>query len=199
MKKPSPAAPSKVSPPKKAPLYRNSALPPARRVKDLLARMTLEEKAAQMMCVWQKKSETLLDEQGRIYLQRLLAGSRRMSSVIDALLGAAALGDIGTYFPPSDEKWRNADSKDLARGAAALVRDAGWVPGNLDCTIVLEKPKLGPLKDAMRASVAACLGMSPDAVSVKAKTKEGVDAVGEGRAVEAAAVVILFAARSEKP
>jgi beta-glucosidase len=70
MKKPSPAAPSKVSPPKKAPLYRNPALPPARRVKDLLARMTLEEKAAQMMCVWQKKSETLLDEQGNFDLAK---------------------------------------------------------------------------------------------------------------------------------
>jgi len=93
-------------------------------------------------------------------------GDVLLHAIIDALLGAAALGDIGTYFPPSDEKWRNADSKDLARGAAALVRDAGWVPGNLDCTIVLEKPRLGPLKDAMRASVAACLGMSPDAVSV---------------------------------
>jgi 2-C-methyl-D-erythritol 4-phosphate cytidylyltransferase / 2-C-methyl-D-erythritol 2,4-cyclodiphosphate synthase len=118
-------------------------------------------------------------------------GDVLLHAIIDALLGAAALGDIGTHFPPSDQKWRDADSRDLARRAAALVREAGWVPGNLDCTIVLEKPRLGPFKDAMRESIAACLGMSPNAVSVKAKTKEGVDAVGEGRAVEAYALVAL--------
>jgi 2-C-methyl-D-erythritol 4-phosphate cytidylyltransferase/2-C-methyl-D-erythritol 2,4-cyclodiphosphate synthase len=121
-------------------------------------------------------------------------GDVLLHAIIDALLGAAALGDIGTHFPPSDESWRGADSKDLARRAAALVREAGWEPGNLDCTVVLEQPKLGPYKDAMRISVAACLGISPDAVSVKAKTNEGVDAVGEGRAVEAYAVAMLIRA-----
>jgi 2-C-methyl-D-erythritol 4-phosphate cytidylyltransferase / 2-C-methyl-D-erythritol 2,4-cyclodiphosphate synthase len=118
-------------------------------------------------------------------------GDVLLHAIIDALLGAAALGDIGSHFPSSEERWRDADSRDLARRAAALVREAGWVPGNLDCTIVLEKPRLGPFKDAMRESIAACLGMSPNAVSVKAKTKEGVDAVGEGRAIEAYALVAL--------
>jgi 2-C-methyl-D-erythritol 4-phosphate cytidylyltransferase/2-C-methyl-D-erythritol 2,4-cyclodiphosphate synthase len=119
-------------------------------------------------------------------------GDVLLHAVIDALLGAAALGDIGTHFPPSDESWRGADSADLARRAAKLVREAGWRLGNLDCTIILERPKLGPFKDAIRTSIAECLGLRPDAVSVKAKTKEGLDAVGEGRAVEALALVVLF-------
>jgi 2-C-methyl-D-erythritol 4-phosphate cytidylyltransferase/2-C-methyl-D-erythritol 2,4-cyclodiphosphate synthase len=119
-------------------------------------------------------------------------GDVLLHAAIDALLGAAALGDIGLHFPPSDERWRGADSRELARKAVALVRQAGWEPGNLDCTVVLERPKLGPHRDAIRASMASCLGMRPDAVSVKAKTKEGVDAVGEGRAVEAYATVALF-------
>jgi len=118
-------------------------------------------------------------------------------AIIDALLGAAALGDIGTHFPPSDEAWRGADSADLARRTAALVREAGWVPGNIDCTVVLEAPKLGAYKDAIRESVARCLGLSPNAVSVKAKTKEGCDAVGEGRAIEAYAYATLFLAGTE--
>jgi 2-C-methyl-D-erythritol 4-phosphate cytidylyltransferase / 2-C-methyl-D-erythritol 2,4-cyclodiphosphate synthase len=119
-------------------------------------------------------------------------GDVLLHALIDALLGAAALGDIGTHFPPSDEGWRGADSRDLARRAAALVRGSGWEPGNLDCTIVLERPKLGPYKEAIRSSIADCLGISANAVSVKAKTKEGVDAAGEGRAVEAYAIVSLL-------
>jgi 2-C-methyl-D-erythritol 2,4-cyclodiphosphate synthase len=72
------------------------------------------------------------------------------------------------------------------------VREAGWEIGNVDCTVILEAPKLGPYKPAIGESIAGCLDISPNAVSVKAKTKEGVDAVGEGRAVEAMAIVTLF-------
>lgn len=118
-------------------------------------------------------------------------GDVLLHAVIDALLGGAALGDIGLYFPPSDPKWKDADSKDLTRKAIALVREAGYSPVNLDCTVITEKPRLGPHREAIRASLAALLGMEPEAVSVKAKTKEGVDAVGEGRAIEARAVVLL--------
>jgi 2-C-methyl-D-erythritol 4-phosphate cytidylyltransferase/2-C-methyl-D-erythritol 2,4-cyclodiphosphate synthase len=118
-------------------------------------------------------------------------GDVLLHAIIDALLGAAALGDIGSHFPPSDERWKDADSRDLARRAAALVREAGWELGNLDCTVVLERPRLGPYRDTIRAGIAACLGVSPGAISIKAKTKEGVDAVGEGKAVEAYAVVAL--------
>jgi len=122
-------------------------------------------------------------------------GDVLLHAIIDALLGAAALGDIGTHFPPSDERWRDADSRELTRAAAALVRGAGWEIGNLDCTVVLERPRLGPFRDAMRESIAACLDVSPNAVSVKAKTKEGMDSVGEGRAVEASAILILYPSR----
>jgi 2-C-methyl-D-erythritol 4-phosphate cytidylyltransferase/2-C-methyl-D-erythritol 2,4-cyclodiphosphate synthase len=121
-------------------------------------------------------------------------GDVLLHAVIDALFGAAALGDIGTHFPPSDARWKDADSRELARRAAALLGAAGWEIGNLDCTVVLEAPKLGPYKEAMRESIASCLGVSPSSVSVKAKTKEGVDATGEGRAVEASAVVLLSSA-----
>lgn len=118
-------------------------------------------------------------------------GDVLLHAVIDALFGAAALGDIGTHFPPSDAKWKDADSKELAREAASLVREAGWAIINLDCTVILESPKLGPHKEAIRESLASCLGIAPSLVSVKAKTKEGVDATGEGRAIEASAVVLL--------
>lgn len=124
-------------------------------------------------------------------------GDVLLHAVVDALLGAAALGDIGTHFPPSDPRWKGADSRELARKAAALVRAAGWEPLNLDCTVVLERPKLGPWKDAMRDSMAAVLGLGRGSVSVKAKTSEGVDAAGERRAVEARAAVLLAARGGE--
>jgi 2-C-methyl-D-erythritol 2,4-cyclodiphosphate synthase len=118
-------------------------------------------------------------------------GDVLLHAVIDALLGAAALGDIGAHFPPSDPKWKDADSKSLTRSVVDLVRAAGYAPVNLDCTVVTETPRLGPHRDAIRASLAGLLGMDLAEVSVKAKTKEGVDAVGEGRAIEARAVVLL--------
>jgi 2-C-methyl-D-erythritol 2,4-cyclodiphosphate synthase len=102
------------------------------------------------------------------------------------------LGDIGTHFPPSDERWRGADSRLLAATAAELVRRAGWECANLDCTVVMERPRLAPHREAIRSSLAAAFGLDPASVSVKAKTKEGVDAVGEGRAVEAQAVALLY-------
>jgi len=120
-------------------------------------------------------------------------GDVLLHAIIDALLGAAALGDIGSHFPPSDQRWKDADSKALAAAAAALVREAGYEPVNLDCTVVLERPRLGHWKDAMRDSIARVLGMDARVISVKAKTNEGVDAVGEGRAIEAHAAVILSA------
>lgn len=119
-------------------------------------------------------------------------GDVLLHAIIDALLGAAALGDIGTHFPPSDAAWRGADSRQLLARAVALVREAGWEPGNLDCTVILERPRLGPHRQAICESVAACLGLDTSAVSVKAKTNEGLGEVGSGRAVEASAVVTLF-------
>jgi 2-C-methyl-D-erythritol 4-phosphate cytidylyltransferase/2-C-methyl-D-erythritol 2,4-cyclodiphosphate synthase len=118
-------------------------------------------------------------------------GDVLLHAVIDALLGAAALGDIGAHFPPEDESWRDADSRKLAARAVGLVREAGYELVNLDCTVVLERPRLGPHRDAMRASMAETLGVDIGSISVKAKTSEGVDAAGEGRAIEARAIALL--------
>ena len=117
-------------------------------------------------------------------------GDVLLHAVIDALLGSAALGDIGIHFPPGDPEWKDADSRDLARRARDLVRRAGWRPVNLDCTVVLERPKLAPHREAIRTSLAELLDLDVEAVSFKAKTMEGLGPVGEGRAVEARAVLL---------
>ncbi|GHT88696.1 2-C-methyl-D-erythritol 2,4-cyclodiphosphate synthase [Spirochaetia bacterium] len=118
-------------------------------------------------------------------------GDVLVHAVIDALLGAAALGDIGELFPPADPKWKDADSMALLRAAWDRVRDAGWRLVNLDCVVSAEKPKLLPYRDAIRASLAKALGLSPEAIFMKGKTGEGVGLIGEGRAAEALAVCLL--------
>ncbi|MCE5257412.1 MAG: 2-C-methyl-D-erythritol 2,4-cyclodiphosphate synthase, partial [Spirochaetaceae bacterium] len=112
-------------------------------------------------------------------------------AIIDAMLGACALGDIGTHFPPGDPAWKDADSADLARRAAALVKAEGWKISNIDSTVILEKPKLGPYREAICASIGRSLGIATSSVSFKAKTNEGLDAVGRGEAVMARAIVLL--------
>lgn len=121
-------------------------------------------------------------------------GDVLLHAVIDALLGSAALGDIGFRFPPGAPEWKDADSRDLTRQARDLVLRAGWRPVNLDCTVVLERPKLAPYRDAIRAVLAELLDMDAEAVSFKAKTMEGLGPVGEGRAVEARAVLLAVRA-----
>lgn len=120
-------------------------------------------------------------------------------AVIDALIGAAALGDIGSHFPPSDSRWKDADSGSLARMAADEVAKAGWKLGNIDCTVILEKPRLEPYREAIRASLADTLGLPLSSVSVKAKTREALGDVGSGNAVEARAVALLVRGRSPHP
>ena len=115
-------------------------------------------------------------------------------AVCDALLGAAALGDIGALFPPSEDRWKDADSMELLRRAFALVKAAGWRLVNLDCTVSCERPQVAPFRDRIRANLAAALEVPREAVWVKGKTGEGLGAVGKGRAVEALAVCLL-----EKP
>jgi 2-C-methyl-D-erythritol 2,4-cyclodiphosphate synthase len=112
-------------------------------------------------------------------------------AVTDAVLGAAGLGDIGGLFPPSDPTWKDADSMDLLRRAFALVRRAGWKIVNLDCVVTVERPKVLPYRDAIRASLAAALETDAEAVFVKGKTNEKVDAIGEGLAVDATVVCLL--------
>lgn len=112
-------------------------------------------------------------------------------AVIDALLGAAGLGDIGERFPDTDERWRDADSTCLLVDVRAEVAGAGMEIVNVDCTIVMEKPKLGPHKQAIRTSLGVTLGLSQERVNVKASTGEGIGFVGRGEGVAALAVASL--------
>ncbi len=113
-------------------------------------------------------------------------------AITDALLGAAALGDIGRHFPDTDPQFRGADSLVLLAEAAHRVRAAGWTIGNVDATIVAQAPKMAPHIPAMQAKLAAAMGLAPDQVNVKAKTAEKMGPVGEGRAIEARAVSLLL-------
>jgi 2-C-methyl-D-erythritol 4-phosphate cytidylyltransferase / 2-C-methyl-D-erythritol 2,4-cyclodiphosphate synthase len=116
----------------------------------------------------------------------------------DAILGAACLGDIGRHFPDTDPRWKDASSIDLLSRAASLVREHGFEVGNVDITVVLEKPKIKDQIDAMRAAMAAALGIAIDRVSVKAKTNEGIDAIGRGEAIAAHAVAQIRATSDER-
>ena len=109
----------------------------------------------------------------------------------DAILGAASLGDIGAHFPDSDPRWKDASSIELLRLAAALVRGAGYRIVNVDVVVVLERPKIAPHKQAIRQGLADAIGIAVEAVSVKGKTNEGVDAVGRGEAIAAHAVAMI--------
>jgi len=117
-----------------------------------------------------------------------------LHAVIDALLGAAGLGDIGAHFPDSDERWRDADSLELLRTVTGMVREAGLDVVNVDCTVIMEQPKLAPHREAIRASIAAALGLAPARVNVKATTGEGMGFIGRGEGVGALAIASLRAA-----
>ncbi len=112
-------------------------------------------------------------------------------AVIDAILGAAALGDIGQHFPDTDEAWRGADSLDLLRAVMAKVAHEGYAVGNVDAVVVLQRPKLRPHIDAMRGQLAAALGVEPGRVSVKATTGEGMGFAGREEGAAAHAVALL--------
>jgi 2-C-methyl-D-erythritol 4-phosphate cytidylyltransferase/2-C-methyl-D-erythritol 2,4-cyclodiphosphate synthase len=112
-------------------------------------------------------------------------------AVTDAILGAAALGDIGRMFPDTDPKWKDANSLDLLRGAVEVVQRAGYAIANVDVTIIAERPKLLPYLDEMRAKLADALGIGVDAVSIKGKTNEKVDAAGRGEAMACHAVALM--------
>jgi 2-C-methyl-D-erythritol 2,4-cyclodiphosphate synthase len=112
-------------------------------------------------------------------------------AVTDAVLGAMCEGDIGVYFPDSDPRWKGADSLQLLARVMWLAKERGYRVVNVDSTVMLERPKLRPHVEEMRARLAGVLGVELERVSVKAKTGEGLDAVGEWRAVTAQAVVLL--------
>ncbi len=119
-----------------------------------------------------------------------------LHALIDALAGAAGLPDIGEMFPDSDPAYRGADSARLLQSALAEVGKRGFVPVNVDVTVHAERPRLGPHKKLIREEVARLLGLPVEAVSIKAKTNEGVDAVGRGEAVACTAIVGLRATQA---
>lgn len=114
-----------------------------------------------------------------------------MHAAADAILGALALGDIGTHFPNDDERWRNASSEQFVRYAVKLIEEKGYSVVNFDSVVDLEKPKLRPHIETMRANLSHALGVDLSSVSIKAKTGEAVDGVGERRAVRAEAIVLI--------
>lgn len=114
-----------------------------------------------------------------------------LHAITDALLGAAALGDIGSHFPDTDPAWKDADSSVFVIGAAEALRAAGWAVGNVDATVVLESPRIRPHVEAMRARIAELLGVGPDRVSVKATTSERMGFVGAGDGAAAHAVCTI--------
>ena len=119
-------------------------------------------------------------------------GDALAHAVIDAILGAAAAGDVGRHFPPGDEEWKGADSMGLLAKSVAILAEKGFRPLNVDAVIICERPKISPVADAIRARMAGVLGIEVDAVSVNGKTNEGMGWIGagEGMAVHAVATVI---------
>jgi len=115
-----------------------------------------------------------------------------LHAITDAVLGAAGLGDIGRHFPDTDDRFKGADSAVLLAEAMLRVRQAGFELGNVDCTVIAQLPRLAPHIGAMQERIARILGVAATHVNVKAKTAERMGPVGEGRAMEARAVVLLF-------
>jgi 2-C-methyl-D-erythritol 2,4-cyclodiphosphate synthase len=109
-------------------------------------------------------------------------------AITDALLGAAGLGDIGTHFSDSDPRWKDADSIGLLEQAVAMVRAAGWQPGNVDCTVIAERPKVAPRRAEIEARLSAAIGAP---VSVKAKRAEGLGALGRAEGIACFAVALV--------
>jgi len=117
-------------------------------------------------------------------------------AAIDALLGAAGLGDIGLHFPDTDERWRDADSIALLREVVRMIGDVGWTVGNVDATVICEAPKLGAYRQPMRDTLAAASGIAPDAVNVKFTTNERMGPIGRGEGIAALAIATLETAAS---
>lgn len=115
-----------------------------------------------------------------------------LHALSDALLGAAALGDIGKHFPDTDPRWEGADSRVLLREVTALIRHEGYAPGNVDLTIIAQEPKMLPHIAQMRANVAADLGLPVERVSIKATTTERLGFTGRGEGIAAEAAVLVF-------
>jgi 2-C-methyl-D-erythritol 2,4-cyclodiphosphate synthase len=112
-------------------------------------------------------------------------------AVTDAVLGAAGAGDIGRHFPDNDPAWKDANSLDMLRRAAALARAAGYAVVNVDLVVIAQRPRLSPYAEQIRANLASALGCDPSQISVKGKTNEGVDSMGAGQSIAVHAVALL--------
>ena len=119
-------------------------------------------------------------------------GDVLLHAITDSLLGASGLGDIGEFFPPSDEKWKNADSKELLKYSWNLVKEKGYCLGNLDCVIAIEKPKILPFRKEIIKSIAKILEVEENQIFVKAKTGEKLGEIGNGLAVAVWSTCLLF-------
>jgi 2-C-methyl-D-erythritol 2,4-cyclodiphosphate synthase len=119
-------------------------------------------------------------------------GDALVHAIIDAILGAAGLGDIGQHFPSGDERWRGADSIEMLREVAALAAKAGFSVGNLDATVIAERPRIAPRAAEMRDRVARAVGCDGSRVSIKATTTDGLGAIGRGDGLAAMAVALLL-------
>ena len=119
-------------------------------------------------------------------------GDVLIHAICDAILGAAALGDIGRHFPDSDDAWKDVDSRLLLRKVAAAVGELGWRVGNLDSTVIAQSPRMGPHVETMCRNLAQDLGIEPDRVNVKATTTEKMGFTGRGEGIAAHAVVLLL-------
>ena len=118
-------------------------------------------------------------------------GDVALHALCDAMLGAAALGDIGRHFSPTDPEWAGADSRDLLRKVDLLLKHDGWAVTNADITLVCEQPKIGPHAEQMQTNIAADIGLDPEDISIKATTTEGLGFCGRGEGITALAVVLI--------
>lgn len=114
-----------------------------------------------------------------------------LHAVTDALLGAAGLGDIGRMYPDTDPEWKGADSLKLLEGAVHRLRELGYEPVNVDCTVICQRPKITPHAPRMRENIARALGIENDCVNIKGKTEEGLGFTGEGLGIAARAVALI--------
>lgn len=131
----------------------------------------------------------------RIPFDRALAahsdGDVALHALCDAMLGAASLGDIGRHFPPSEDCWKDADSRDLLRRVDLLIKHDGWAVNNVDITLVCEQPRITPFAEQMKANIAADIGLDPTDVSIKATTTERLGFCGRGEGITAFAIVLI--------
>lgn len=114
-----------------------------------------------------------------------------LHAIADAILGAAALGDIGQHFPPGDQQWKDADSRDLLRRSVNLLREAGWALVNLDASVIAEAPKIIPHSAGMRLEIREATGLPIDAIGIKATTNEGMGSIGRGEGIAAIAIATI--------